>query len=93
MFTELTTNRDRLDKEMLLERLTLLRGILNGEIDTKDCLLGSTGKNDGADRRTIALALVEEIGATIYESRKADEEAHEHPFGFAQWTQAGRKAA
>jgi hypothetical protein len=84
----------RLDKDLLLERLRLLRSVLAGTVDATVHDLARRGQAEGGDARTTALELVEEIGHTVYEVVQAEkEEQQRHPFGFAQWTRAGQRRA
>jgi hypothetical protein len=76
-----------IQKQELLEKLSMLRAVLSGDIDPK--ALGiDIAKTDGGNRRTIALAMVDAIGSEVHDSIAKDQQDRP-PFGFA----AGRKAA
>jgi len=71
----------------LLEKLSLLRAVLNGDIDP--AVVGLKLKDtDGGNRRAVALAMLDEIGSDVFESLQSDKD-NKPPFGFA----AGRKKA
>jgi hypothetical protein len=76
-----------LEKQELLEKLAMLKAVLTGDLDPKDVGL-KLKDEDGANRRAVAIAMVNDLGATVQESVQKDKE-NRPPFGFA----AGRKAA
>ena len=93
-------NSKKLDKERLLEQLSMLRGMLTGELDPKLLLESAPAevqaaakeKTDGGNRRLVALAMIDAIGTEVHSAIEEEKKLLDgRIFGYANWTAENQK--